>query len=72
MGFGEVGFEGDGLATSGHGLIYLALVFQGDAEVAKRFEIFGIDGDGLAVRCDGLIHLALVTQDIAEIVVGFG
>ena len=56
---GIVGLEGDGLTISGDGLVELALVLQGIAEIVVGFGVVGIEGDGLTVGGDGLVELAL-------------
>ena len=51
--------ESDGLAVLGDGLVQLALVTQGDAEVVVGFGVIFLEPDGLAVLGDGLVQLAL-------------
>ena len=60
----------DGLAALGDGLVQLALVVQGIAEVAVGLGVVLLEPDGLAVLGDGLVQLALVLQGDAEVVVG--
>ncbi len=62
MGLGVVGLEPDRLAVFGDGLVELALVLQGVAEVVVGHGEVGLEPDRLAVFGDGLVELALVAR----------
>ncbi len=49
MGLGVVGLEPDGLAVFGDGLVELALVPQGVAEVGVGLGVVGLEPDRLAI-----------------------
>ena len=72
MGQGEVGLEPDRGAVFGDGLVVLALLHQGCAEVVVGAGVVGPEPDRRAVFGDGLVELALLPQGEAEVNVGDG
>ena len=67
MGLGIVGLVPDRRAVFGDGLVALALVAQGEAEVDVGLGEVGLEPDRRAVFGDGLVELALVAQGEAEV-----
>ena len=61
MGLGVVGLEPDRRAVFGDGLVELALVRQGVAEVVVGLGVVRLEPDRRAVFGDGLVELALVS-----------
>ena len=57
MGLGVIGLEGNRLAIGGDGLVELAFVSQGIAEIVVGLGVVGLEGDGLAIGGDGLFEL---------------
>ena len=67
MGLGVVGLEPDRLAVFGDGLVELALVSQGVAEVVVGLGVVGLEPDRLAVFGDRLVELPLVVRALPRL-----
>lgn len=68
MGLGVIGFQADGLLKLANGLIGLALLHEGVAEVVVEDGVIGVESNGFPVLADGLVNLAFLEKGGAETV----
>ena len=67
MGLGVVGLQPDRGAVLGDGLVELALVHQGVAQVVVGLGVVGLEPDRRAVFGDGLVELALAARALPRL-----
>ena len=69
---GVIRFEADGFLILADGLVGLAFLDEGDAEVVVGVGVIRFEADGFLVLADGLVDLAFLAEGGAEVVVGIG
>ncbi len=67
---GVIGFQADGFLIVSDGLVDLAFLVEGNAEVVVGHGVIGFQPDRFLELADRLVNLAFLVEDAAEVVVG--